>query len=686
MLSYLITSFLLLTNATSTETLRPVVIESSFLRGHELTTVDAETLVRLSTGAISLVNPGDVLRGRAVSVADSLAGVPGVIASPRFGPLDTRLSIRGSGLVRTGHGKGVQLRWGFLPIQQADGNFDAHLIDPFSTETILVYKGANAFGTGSVTSGGSIDFVPLTGKTATSARLRAEAGSFGYINLQSSGSFDEGSWDGYGMLGYAESAGFRDQSAFSIRRANGNIGFEINETSRLRALVNFMDMRSQWPGTLTLEQALNDPRQANPTSRARNQGLDNSQLLAGLQGDFRLGGIVLETAFGTNVKSEYHPTPQSILELDSVDYIFDLRATGYGDSPLPSVWTVGFRPSWGFGDQKNFAYAGPPTSPAAAQSGTLTNDRRREAANLVGFFSLKTALSESLAVDAGLQINHSLRADHPVANPMVTNPAPGFRFDYTALTPKIGLLAKVNDSLLFFTNIGRTFEPPSTFDLSGNAPLQTDRIPMLKAEKAWTWEIGSRGERAGLSYHAVFFQSRIQNEYLRLDPAAGPMGPITNAEGTERTGLEGSLAYRFEWDNTGHALTAQSTFQWLRSRFRDDPNFGNNALAGLPEYRLIGSLTWENLAGWYAGPSVEWVPQKQFIDHLNTQSAPGYTVWNLRAGRQTPRGWGGYVEVRNLFDKAYIPSVNVLASAPPNASAFFPADGRGFYAGLDFSW
>lgn len=91
---------------------------------------------------------------------------PGVFVQPRFGSGEARLSIRGSGLQRTFHLRGIELLQDGVPVNQADGGGDFQAIEPLSTRYIEVYRGANALTYGAATLGGSINFVSATGLDA----------------------------------------------------------------------------------------------------------------------------------------------------------------------------------------------------------------------------------------------------------------------------------------------------------------------------------------------------------------------------------------------------------------------------------------------------------------------------------------------------------------------------------------
>jgi len=116
-------------------------------RGPSLTVLTVQQALRdiqQTPGGVAIV-PAEAYRNSTVAntIKDVLDYVPGVFAQPKWGD-DTRLSIRGSGLSRNFHLRGVQLYMDGIPINTADGYGDFQEIDPTAYKYVAVYKGANA--------------------------------------------------------------------------------------------------------------------------------------------------------------------------------------------------------------------------------------------------------------------------------------------------------------------------------------------------------------------------------------------------------------------------------------------------------------------------------------------------------------------------------------------------------------
>ena len=104
----------------------------------------------------------------------------------RNGATISRLSIRGSGLSRNFHLRGVQLFMDGIPINTADGYGDFQEIDPSAYRYVEVFKGANALRFGANSLGGAINFVTPSGRDARTFDGRIDGGSFGFARGQAS--------------------------------------------------------------------------------------------------------------------------------------------------------------------------------------------------------------------------------------------------------------------------------------------------------------------------------------------------------------------------------------------------------------------------------------------------------------------------------------------------------------------
>ena len=123
--------------------------------------------------------------------------VPGVWVQSKYGQEDAKLVIRGSGLSRNFHLRGIRLLQDGSPINQADGSGDFQEIDPLAEQYVEVFKGANALRYGAMTLGGAINFVSPTGRSNPGFLARFMGGSYSTFSEQLAAGFAEGPWDAW---------------------------------------------------------------------------------------------------------------------------------------------------------------------------------------------------------------------------------------------------------------------------------------------------------------------------------------------------------------------------------------------------------------------------------------------------------------------------------------------------------
>ena len=137
---------------------------------------------------------------------------------------------------------------------------------------------------------------------------------------------------------------------------------------------------------------------------------------------------------------------------------------------------------------------------------------------------------------------------------------------------------------------------------------------------------------------------------------------------------------------TQHSLD----FSWLDAHFTEGFSSGTppsvvpagSKLPGVPGSVFHGELVWRHApSGFRAGGELH-SAAKVYVNEQNADSAPAYTVVNLRAGFEQRMGrWqlSEFVRVDNVGDRRYAGSVIVSAAG---GRFFEPAPGRNAMAGL----
>lgn len=629
----------------------------------------------LVPGGTETIGSARFLRGRASTVDDTFALSPGVIALSRFGSDEARLSIRGSGLQRTFHGRGIRVLQDGVPLNLADGGFDMQALEPLSAEYINIWRGGNALTHGAATLGGAIDYISRTARTAPPVMFRAEAGSWAYLRANLSSGAVSGDLDGYASFTHQSQTGFRDHAKQSNQRLFSNAGWRVSANAETRLYVTAVRTNSELPGNLTKAQLNADPAQAAAGNLVLDQQRDFDLLRIASKTTLTTGGTVWDFTAAWTWKDLDHPIFQVIDQLSN-DLLLGVVATHRADlAGRANRWRAGLLYQHGFTQSANFVNLG-------GHRGNLLATADQTAANLEAFVENQHSLGHGVTLVLGAAAAHNRRR-----NDQTLGGTRDYALDYSRIMPKAGLRWDGLD-LQVFANVSGSYEPPS---FSETLTLNTAR----DAQTATTWEIGTRGIRGPLRWDVTAYHADLHHELLALDHDNNPAtaAATVNADKTTHTGLE--IATEMDllggsWSDTTvplHRLVFRAAWTYGRFRFEDDSRYGDNTLAGLPPHLVNAELTWQHPGGWYAGPTGQWVPRKTFIDFRNTYAADPYTLVGFRVGRQRECGPSWFVEVRNLADKKYATTTGVIENANGTDQAqFLPGDGRGFYTGASFSY
>ncbi|HWP18780.1 MAG TPA: TonB-dependent receptor [Burkholderiaceae bacterium] len=633
----------------------------------------ARQQLRRTPGGASVLDAERYREGRVSTLADTLGTAPGVYVQARFGAEESRLSIRGSGLQRTFHGRGIKLMQDGAPLNLADGSFDFQAVDALSARHVEVWRGANALRYGASTLGGAVNFVSPNGYNAEGVRLRTEAGSFGYRRLHVSSGGVRDRFDHYMAASGLAQEGFREHARQHGRRYFANLGYLVDDDLETRFYVGHVNSDSELPGALTKAQLERDPRAANGGSAAGDQRRDIRWTRVSNRTVYRRGADQVEAFGHVSDKRLHHPIFQ-VLEQSSLDYGIELRYTHRGElAGRPNRVTVGLAHSHGTTKEDRYVNQ-------AGRPGARTNRTRQTARNVEVYAENQHHLAPAWSVVAGVQ---AARADRRLSDRFVagtaSDPVPeDFAERYRGVSPKLGVLWDYTPQVQFFANASRSFEPPSFGELAGGL-----RPNLTRAQRGTGWEVGTRGRSGRVEWDIVFYETHLRDELLQIATDSAGANITINARRTVHRGVEAGLHGQAFADAQGR-VEWQVNGLWNDFRFRDDPTYGSRRLPGVPSvfaraqlgYRLAGgalvALHAES-AGGYA------------VDFADTLRADGYVIWGLRAsGRLLDRAtW--FVEGRNLSNRRYAATTNVIRSAGGvDGPHFLPGDGRGVFAGVDW--
>ncbi|MBD8908166.1 TonB-dependent receptor family protein [Methylorubrum zatmanii] len=641
--------------------------------------------VNATVGSVAFVDAASFRNRYANTVRDVLKDVPGVFVQERYGQ-EMRLSVRGSGIARGFHVRGIELLQDGIPLNLADGSGDFYQIDPLSLRSVEVYKGGNALTFGATTLGGAVNFVTPTAYTAFAPNiLRIDGGSFNTIREHFQFSRIAGPADFLISGTLTNSDGYRDHETQRTRNFNANLGYRLAPGVETRFFVGFYDTDQKLPGTLSLFDALNNPRIANPTAISGNQSRKVTTERIANRTSFELDVGRLDIDSWAIHKNLYHPIFQ-VIDQDGWTYGISPHWAGSFDiAGYRNDLILGLRAFAGVNQALQFANV-------SGLRGAQTLNALQSASNYEAYAENRFWFLPDVALMTGAKLFSSNRT---YSNKGGLPASPTARFGnvtYDGINPKLGLLWQPLPDIQVFGDITRSRDVPDFSDLAQTNMLGTTFVP-LEAQRAWTYEAGTRGRIDRLAWDVTLYRAEIRDALINftINPGLNIPAATFNAPRTRHQGVEAAVTLDLAQDLTGLGDRLSLTQIWTHNDFRfvGDPVFGNNRIAGVPVDVLRTVLGYAHPSGFTLAPSVDWVPEGAFADHANTLKAPGYALFNVQASLDFANGVSLFVDARNLTDARYISDIAVVTNAatvPGGPLAFYPGNGRSVFGGVRASF
>jgi iron complex outermembrane receptor protein len=624
--------------------------------------------------------------GRPVgTLAEALRRAPGVMMQESFGGFEPpRLSIRGSGLDSAPTSRSVALLVDGLPLARADGSFHSGLFDPLLFPQVEIYRGTMHMALTPAVLGGVLNAVSAPGVVANGTAVRIEGGEFRATRAQLSSTFGSAETTARVAGALARTDGWRDHSAQARAAVDLSLRRMLSAFTRLELSAYLARMDYDVPGPLTLADALTRPQSVSAAvTRDLPRREANVFRVAGQLKSARPGGTLSAGVAWQRLHDDFFQL-QANGETDSVSDDFSGHATWSRRLALTGV--------------EHHVLARATFSTGVNTVMRFLNDRSRRGARFAAFAGrANTAalcledivwLHPTVAAGAGFTALHARRELADRFNPAggAASLARTLRLD--DLSPRAGLVWHPRGQLSLHAAASRGIEPPGFDDLlavQGVFPNFSLRSRELRAQRATTFEIGSRGGTGPLTWDVTAYHSFWHGEILRLADASGQPRGAVNAGRTLHTGLETSLRWRFLEGPHRLALGVTSTVG--RFRFERDAVYGSNRIGGAPPHLGTAELVYEEPHGVYAALESTWVAGRTAVDHAGRLGYGGHTLLHARLGWRRNDRVAMWIAVRNLLDRSHLAStagVLDLARAPATTMIFLPGSARALTLG--FEW
>ena len=647
-------------------------------------------------GGFTLRNAGEMERGRASNFEDFLKRTPGLFLQTDNGTEVTRVSIRGSGILSEDEPSGVQFMLDGLTLNQADGEA---ILEDFDLATIKyaeVFRGANAFKYGSITLGGAINLVTMTGYDADPFQVRFEGGSFGYVRGQVSFGGVAGPLDYVGSFMGRYRDGFREHSRENTERIFGDVGSKFSDHLENRFYLTFDRVDRQLPGGLTKQELNDDPQQANPDAVAEDFNKKWNLVRLADKVSFRNDGHEFDAGlfwFHRNLEERGFFSPdfrEGITAFYSDNYGISLNFVAHDELfGRRNIFTVGLSPQLEREVSQNFENL-------AGHRGQTTALSTEISINAPLYVENQHYLTDKFSVLAGMQAIYAQRhfEDHFLSDDEGNQ---SHKQNFYGWNPKAGLIYEFDGENQIFTNFSGSWQPPSFDNLVtfSEGPNSSEVYTPLQPQRALTLELGTRGGHGRLEWELALYRSWLRNELLELNDAQGNDLGAVNVNRSYHQGIEASLDIELlksvlqkKNEDSGDRLTLSQTYTLNDFHFDGDSVYGQNRIAGVPIHFYEAELLYVTAAGFYAGPNVQCNITRYPVDQANTLFADSYALLGFKIGFQPKKGFSIFLEAKNLTDKHFASAVDPIADAriAPGAQIFHPGDGRAFYGGIAWSW
>jgi iron complex outermembrane receptor protein len=582
-----------------------------------------------------------------------------------------RITARGSGLQSAPVSRGLMLQMDGLPLNAADGSFNLALLEPSLLGGCSFAAGAADPAATGTALGGTIDLLRWHQPSDTAATSSVAFGGNGYVHAAVLGA-NEG-------VAYTHTDGYRPNA--QQNRVAGSARLRWGRGAGPEQLLGIYVARAQYevPGPLTLAVAQRD-RSAISSLAAIDLPRRNTDLVRG----------VYQVRWPVGIESS--------LGLQYIDdYFRQLRANGVAVTRgadllgrISGTWTIGavklgtgVGGSYGERAQDRFINK-------TGKRGAQFADIELHAANGTAWVDADWQPVPQLDVRGGICATANRREADGTSTAKGTTSGRGL-----APNAEIGWKPIPAKSPELFVRFERGAEAP-TFDnllaVAGSPTTLKLRWTQLQFQTSDTFSTGVRGrlrdamDRDWISFGCTLYSAEWRNELLALADANGAPRGTVNAGPTRHRGVETTVRWRLLRGSQSLELTASHVAS--EARFKHDPVYGNNRLAGLPPQVATVRLDFAQDKGLFAGVGGRWVGGATYADHKDTASYGGTLLADASLGWRWRR-WTLGLSVSNVFDRHYIAStagVLAVAPAPAATAVYLPGGPRTFTASCEWRW
>ena len=675
--------------------------------------------------SIDIVESESIHDGQAaMNLSESLIRVPGLTAQNRTQMAqDPQISTRGFG-ARSAFGvRGVRIMVDGIPLTMPDGIGQPGNVDLEAIKAIEVMRGPFSSLYGS-SSGGIIQMITADAPKTPEIGFSFMAGSYGTTKESTNATGTVNGVEYFLNINHFETDGYRQHSAASKDQQTAQIKFDISDSTRVNILANAFKSEAQDPLGLAGNNGVDGFSKytfgtcpsGHCTSNKYYSAFTNPTAVpdAAILANTRVSRS--NTQIGTNIEHTLDENNSlnfigSVGHRDNLQYLaLPIMTTGPQINDLNrgrasqigrDFWNSEF--NW---TNNGVVFSKKYSITAGIAYGSLTDARkdinasggvmlpgisninRHEndtAANFDQFIQGKLALTEAVDIHAGIRhtkvdINFEGLADTTTKISGATS--------FAKTTPVIGVIWKPSQTTNIYANYGKGFETPTTIEMAYNdASTATGPNLNLKPSTSDNYEVGLKSFVSdNTRLKLALFKVSTNNEIIIS--ANSTYTVYGNAAQTNRKGVEFSADSQL-----AHNVGLYGAYTYLDAKFDNQYTSGiggsvnaGNTIPGTYKQQLYAEVSWKYPELNFKTALEGRANSKVFINDINSGSAPGYTVFNIRGGfEQQLSNWkvSEYLRIENILDRSYIGAVRVNDNSNRNYEA---AAGRNWLMGLSASY
>ncbi len=629
---------------------------------------------------------------RSIGFDEAMRLVPGMKVDNQSNGMRVHVSLRGQGILTERGIRGIRVLYDGIPINDPSGFApDLFDVDFNAIDRIEVLRGAAASLYGGSASGGIVNILsqsspptPLSGE----AGMAYGSNAFWKATGQFGGNADEVNYRF--SFSRTRGGGYREHTHFWGDNVYGKGTYTPTGSVSLTPLFGWTNTYHENPEGITLDQYLQNPRQANPDAILYNEYLQTNRTTVGLTGviflgkshEFQFAAYSKRTVF-TEANNRTFNDRAIRAPGASLQYTF---VSGEPEDPLRNSLAIGTDLQWQTIDERR-------VDNLLSLPGDTVRSSERIRQRGTGLFVL-----DRLGIGQKWNVMFSLRSDaiRNSLEDLLRNPYDlSGNADFQKVTGRIGVAYTLLQDLNFFANIGQGFLPPATEELSQNPDNFGGFNRHLRFATSLGVDLGVRGTWKDLLYYDITgFTLKTENDFDRYrisDSLRIQETFYRNAGSSRRYGVEvysrwipvEPLQVQLAYTYSHFVYTNTDSIRVLM----DDPGVvkhiaNGNSLPNSPRHQLSVDAQYAFPFGLSLGVGTETL-SKAYIDGANieAEAVAGYTLIDLRlAYRWQVGGVRGEFSLqgRNLGDVTYV----AFSEPDPGGNAYQPGPGREFFAGI----